>query len=126
MVNALDLFLIVCLISLLVISAVRDIQFKKIANLVAYPSMVAALLYHLLTEGFGGLLFSAGGLALVIALSDSVFLYKWLQAQTKSKEVVKVESEAVPIAVSSGFGTGNQRYLTLSREKSEARHLTLF
>jgi pilus assembly protein CpaB len=38
-------------------------------------------------------------LALVIAFSGSVFLYKWLQAQTKPKEVVKVESEAVPIAV---------------------------
>ena len=38
-------------------------------------------------------------LALLIALSGSVFLYRWLQAQTKPKEVVKVESEAVPIAV---------------------------
>jgi len=38
-------------------------------------------------------------LALVIALSGSFFLYKWLEAQTMPKEVVKVESEAVPVAV---------------------------
>jgi pilus assembly protein CpaB len=38
-------------------------------------------------------------LALVIALSGSFFLYKWLKAQTLPKEMVKVESEAVPIAV---------------------------
>jgi pilus assembly protein CpaB len=51
-------------------------------------------------------------LALVIALSGSVFLYKWLEAQTKPKEVVKVESEAVPIAVTAvdlAWGTKIQK-----------------
>ena len=39
-------------------------------------------------------------LALIIALTGSVVLYKWLNAQTRPKQVVQVESvEAVPIAV---------------------------
>jgi pilus assembly protein CpaB len=38
-------------------------------------------------------------LALVIALSGSFLLYKWLQAQAMPKELVKVESEAVPVVV---------------------------
>ena len=38
-------------------------------------------------------------LALIIALSGSIFLYKWLKIQTSPKEVVKSESEAVPVAV---------------------------
>lgn len=38
-------------------------------------------------------------LALVIALAGTVFLYKWLKMQSGPKEVVQVESEAVPVAV---------------------------
>jgi pilus assembly protein CpaB len=38
-------------------------------------------------------------LALIIALGGSGFVYKWLQAQTLPKEVVKVEAEAVPVVV---------------------------
>jgi len=38
-------------------------------------------------------------LALVIALSGSFLIYKWLQAQAMPKELVKVESEAVPVVV---------------------------
>ena len=38
-------------------------------------------------------------LALIIALSGSIFLYKWLKTQTAPKEVVKSESKAVPVAV---------------------------
>ena len=38
-------------------------------------------------------------LALVIALSGSLFLYKWLKTQTTPKEMVKVETEAIPVVV---------------------------
>ena len=38
-------------------------------------------------------------LALVIAAGGSLFLYKWLQLKTKPKETVKVETQAVPVAV---------------------------
>jgi len=38
-------------------------------------------------------------LALILAVSGSSFLYKWLKLQTSAKQVVKVESEAIPVAV---------------------------
>jgi pilus assembly protein CpaB len=38
-------------------------------------------------------------LSLVIATAGSIFLYKWIDSQRAPKETVKVESEAVPVAV---------------------------
>ena len=38
-------------------------------------------------------------ISIVIAISGSVFIYKWINLKTAPKEVVKVESEAIPIAV---------------------------
>jgi len=38
-------------------------------------------------------------ISIVIAISGSVFIYKWINSKTAPKEVVKVEAEAVPIAV---------------------------
>ena len=38
-------------------------------------------------------------LALVIAAGGSFFLYKWIKRQTAPQEVVRVETEAVPVAV---------------------------
>jgi len=38
-------------------------------------------------------------LALVIAISGSVYLYNWLKQETASKETVKVEADAVPVVV---------------------------
>ena len=38
-------------------------------------------------------------ISIVIAVTGSVFIYKWINLKTAPKEVVKVESEAVPIAV---------------------------
>jgi pilus assembly protein CpaB len=38
-------------------------------------------------------------LALVVAATASIFLYRWMQTQKTPGEVVKVESEAVPVAV---------------------------
>lgn len=38
-------------------------------------------------------------LALVIAVSGSLLLYRWLNSQATAKEVVKIEAEALPIAV---------------------------
>ena len=37
--------------------------------------------------------------ALVIAAGGSLFLYRWLQVKTQPKETVKVETQAVPVAV---------------------------
>jgi pilus assembly protein CpaB len=38
-------------------------------------------------------------ISVVIAIAGSVFIYKWINLKTAPKEVVKVESEAVPIVV---------------------------
>jgi pilus assembly protein CpaB len=38
-------------------------------------------------------------ISLFIAITGSVFIYKWIEFKTAPKEVVKVESEAVPIVV---------------------------
>ena len=38
-------------------------------------------------------------LAFVVAATASMFTYKWLKKETAPKEVVKVETEAVPVAV---------------------------
>ena len=38
-------------------------------------------------------------LSLVIATAGSIFLYKWIDSQRAPKETIKIESEAVPVAV---------------------------
>ena len=38
-------------------------------------------------------------ISIVIAVAGSVFIYRWINLKTAPKEVVKVESEAVPITV---------------------------
>jgi pilus assembly protein CpaB len=38
-------------------------------------------------------------ISIIIAVAGSVFIYKWINLKTAPKEVVKVESEAIPIAV---------------------------
>ena len=63
-----DLFLIVLLASAMIISVIEDSRRRKIPNLVTFPTMVLALAGHSLTGRLDGFLFSAGGLALGIAL----------------------------------------------------------
>jgi prepilin peptidase CpaA len=63
-----DFFLIILLASALTISVIDDLRRFKIPNLVTYPTMVLALVYHSFSGGFDGLLFSASGLALGIGL----------------------------------------------------------
>jgi pilus assembly protein CpaB len=38
-------------------------------------------------------------ISIIIAITGSAFIYKWINLKTAPKEVVKVEAEAVPIAV---------------------------
>ncbi|GAJ01472.1 unnamed protein product [marine sediment metagenome] len=59
-----DPFLFILLISILIVAAVIDIRVKKIPNLITFPTMVFGLVYYGVTNGWDGLLFSLGGLAL--------------------------------------------------------------
>ena len=59
-----DPFLVTFLSSILIIAAVIDIRVKKIPNLITFPTMVLGPVYYGVTNGWDGLLFSLGGLAL--------------------------------------------------------------
>ena len=63
-----DVFLIIFLSIILIAAAVNDLRFQKIPNLLTYPAMAVALGCHVVMNGLDGLLFSAGGLALGIAV----------------------------------------------------------
>jgi len=63
-----ETWLITCLLSVLVVAAVSDLMVNKIPNLLTYPTMALAIIYHGVTKGPVGLLFSAGGLVVGIAL----------------------------------------------------------
>jgi len=65
---SIDVFLIIFLSIILIAAAINDLRFQKIPNLLTYPSMGIALVYHFIMNGPDGLLFSAGGLALGIAV----------------------------------------------------------
>lgn len=63
-----DPFLFILLISILIVAAVIDIRTQKIPNLLTFPTMVFGLVYYGVTNGWDGLLFSLGGLALGIGI----------------------------------------------------------
>ena len=63
-----DFYLIIFLSAVLIAAAINDLRFQKIPNLLIYPAMAVALGYHFVMNGLDGLLFSAGGLALGIAV----------------------------------------------------------
>lgn len=65
---SIDVFLIIFLSIILIAAAVNDLRFQKIPNLLTYPSMGIALGCHVVMNGLDGLLFSAGGMALGIAV----------------------------------------------------------
>ena len=73
---SIDVFLIIFLGTVLIAAAVNDLRFQRIPNQLTYPSMGIALVYHFIMNGIDGLLFSAGGLALGIAVFIIPFLMR--------------------------------------------------
>ena len=65
---SINIFLIIFLSGILIAAAVNDLRTQRIPNLLTYPAMGIALGYHFMMSGLDGLLFSAGGLALGIAI----------------------------------------------------------
>jgi prepilin peptidase CpaA len=61
-------FPIIFLSLILVVSAVIDLRTQKIPNLITYPTMVIALIYHGIFWGGNGFLFSFSGLCVGIGL----------------------------------------------------------
>ncbi len=70
-----DSFLIIFLSSVLVVCAVQDLRFKKIPNLLTYPTMAVALGYHSIKNGVDGLVFSTAGLM----LGTAVFIIPYIR-----------------------------------------------
>ena len=60
--------LIFLLLSILIISAIIDFRSQKIPNLITFPSVIIALLYHFFINGVDGLIFGALGLATGLGL----------------------------------------------------------
>jgi prepilin peptidase CpaA len=63
-----DLYSVIFLSGILIAAVANDLRCQKIPNLLTYPAMGIALVYHFIMSGPDGLLFSAGGLALGIAV----------------------------------------------------------
>jgi prepilin peptidase CpaA len=63
-----DIFLVVVLSGVLIAAAVKDLESQKIPNLLTYPTMGIGVVYHGMTNGLEGLLFSVGGLAIGIGV----------------------------------------------------------
>jgi prepilin peptidase CpaA len=61
-------FAIIFLSGVLIVSAAIDFRTQKIPNLITFPTMLIALVYHCMANGLDGLLFSLGGLAVGIGL----------------------------------------------------------
>jgi prepilin peptidase CpaA len=69
-----DSFYIIFLFGILIVSAGIDFRSQKIPNLITYPSMIIAILYHGTTRGNDGLIFSLAGLV----VGTSIFLLPYL------------------------------------------------
>jgi prepilin peptidase CpaA len=63
-----DIFLIIYLIIVLLVAAIIDMRSYRIPNLLTYPTMATAMMYHILNDGLNGLFYSSAGLALGIGL----------------------------------------------------------
>jgi len=68
MIPVFDTFSILFLSVVLILAAIHDIRVQRIPNLLTYPTMISALAYHGVTGGAVGLLFSAKGLGLGVAI----------------------------------------------------------
>jgi prepilin peptidase CpaA len=75
-----DYFLILLLLSILIISAIIDFRSQKIPNLITFPTIIIALLYHFFTHGIDGLIFSALGLVTGIGLLIIPYIFDGMGA----------------------------------------------
>jgi prepilin peptidase CpaA len=63
-----EFFQPIFLSALLLTAAAIDLHTQRIPNLIVYPSMLIALTYNTIMNGTGGLIYSAGGIAIGTAL----------------------------------------------------------
>ena len=70
---SIDIYLIIFLSATLIIAATIDMRTYKIPNLLTYPTMLIALVYHTITNGLNGLIFSSLGLIVGMGLFSIPF-----------------------------------------------------
>jgi prepilin peptidase CpaA len=68
-----DIFLIIFLSIVLIIAAFIDMRTYRIPNLLTYPTMLIALIYHTVANGISGLIFSSLGLVVGLGLFSIPF-----------------------------------------------------
>ena len=68
-----DIYLIIFLSAALIIAATIDMRTYRIPNLLTYPTMLIALVYHTITNGLNGLIFSSLGLIVGMGLFSIPF-----------------------------------------------------
>jgi prepilin peptidase CpaA len=68
-----DIYLIIFLSAVLIIAATIDMRTYRIPNLLTYPTMLIALIYHTVTNGLNGLVFSSLGLMVGMGLFSIPF-----------------------------------------------------
>jgi len=72
--SPIDIYLILFLSVILLTAAFIDVRTYRIPNLLTYPAMLIALIYHTLTGGVNGLTFSSLGLVVGIVVFSIPFL----------------------------------------------------
>lgn len=65
---------------ILFIAAIYDLRFKRIPNWLTFPSLIFALIYHTIMDGFTGFLFSIEGICVGIATLMIFYLMGWMGA----------------------------------------------
>ena len=68
-----DMYLIIFLSTALIVAATIDIRTYRIPNLLTYPTMLIALIYHTISSGFDGFIFSTVGLIVGMGLFSIPF-----------------------------------------------------
>jgi len=94
--------LLIILICLLVISAIIDIKWKKIPNVLTFPAMIIGLVAHGFKNGASGFLYSIEGLLLGLALLI-VFYFMGMMGAGDVKLMGAVGSILGPAGVFNAF-----------------------
>jgi prepilin peptidase CpaA len=67
--------LTIVLISILIVAAIVDIRIQKIPNLLTFPTIIAGLTFHSVSNGWSGLIFSSMGLTIGIAIGALIYVF---------------------------------------------------